>query len=124
MAGVLKEFAKILISPGNKVDYPAIGSMVEMHYDGRLYDEKAENGMGKKFDSSYDRGSPLASKIGVGRLIQGWDVGVPQMSLGETAYLQIPYAMGYGDGGYPPVIPPKADLIFKVELVSINGKRA
>ncbi|KAJ5659230.1 hypothetical protein N7507_005681 [Penicillium longicatenatum] len=124
MAAALTEFKKVLISAGNKVDFPAVGAMIEMHYTGCLYDAKAPNGMGQKFDSSYDRGSPLASKIGIGRLIKGWDVGVPQMSLGEKAFLEIPYDMAYGDRGFPPVIPPKADLVFQVELVSIGGKRA
>ncbi|KAJ6084381.1 peptidyl-prolyl cis-trans isomerase [Penicillium sp. IBT 16267x] len=120
----LEELKKIVISDGNKTDFPPIGAMIEMHYTGCLYDKDAPNFMGKKFDSSYDRGTPLASKIGVQRLIQGWDVGVPQMSLGEKAYLLIPFKMAYGERGYPPVIPPEADLVFQVELVSISGKRA
>ncbi|KAJ5631577.1 uncharacterized protein N7484_011677 [Penicillium longicatenatum] len=120
----IEELTKRPISAGNNTDFPANGAMIEMHYTGCLYDPNAPNYMGKKFDSSYDRGSPLASKIGVGRLIKGWDVGVPQMSLGEKAYLLIPYMDAYGERGYPPIIPPKSDLVFQVELVSISGKRA
>ncbi|KAJ5929593.1 peptidyl-prolyl cis-trans isomerase [Penicillium verhagenii] len=123
----IEKFEKVLISEGNKTDYPPIGAMIEMHYTGCLYDAEAPNNMGTKFDSSYDRGTPLPSKIGVGRLIQGWDIGVPQMSLGEKAYLRIPFAMAYGDRPVVvslPLFPPKADLVFQVELVSISGKRA
>ncbi|KAJ5935571.1 peptidyl-prolyl cis-trans isomerase [Penicillium verhagenii] len=120
----IEEFQKVIISEGNKTDYPPIGAMIEMHYTGCLYDADAPNNMGTKFDSSYDRGTPLPSKIGVGRLIQGWDIGVPQMSLGEKAYLRIPFHMAYGERGFPPVIPPMSDLVFQVELVSISGKRA
>ena len=58
--------------------------------------------------------------IGVGRVIRGWDEGVPQMSLGEKAKLIISYDYAYGEGGYPPIIPPKSDLIFEVELLKIN----
>ena len=46
--------------------------------------------------------------------------GVPQMSLGEKATLEITSDYGYGDRGYPPVIPPKATLIFEVELLAIK----
>ncbi|KAJ3195368.1 hypothetical protein HK101_000410 [Irineochytrium annulatum] len=75
---------------------------------------------GSKFDSSVDRGKPFVTQIGVGRVIQGWDEGVPQMSLGEKAKLLITYDYAYGEGGHPPVIPPRADLTFDVELLKIN----
>ncbi|KAJ5892847.1 hypothetical protein N7504_009538 [Penicillium tannophilum] len=122
----IEKLEKVDGTPGNKTDFPAIGAMIEMHYTGYLFDPKNEANAfkGKKFDSSYDRGAPLASKIGVQRLINGWDVLVPQMSLGEKAVLRIPFDNAYGERGFPPVIPPKADLIFDVELVSIGGKRA
>ncbi len=56
-----------------------------MHYTGTL----AANG--KEFDSSRKPGrGPFQTAIGVGRVIQGWDQGVPQLSLGERAKLIIP----------------------------------
>lgn len=84
-----------------------------MHYVGTL-----ENG--KKFDSSRDRGRPFQTQIGVGRVIRGWDEGVPQMSLGEKAVFTISGDYGYGAQGYPGLIPPNATLIFEVELLGIN----
>lgn len=87
-----------------------------MHYVGTL----AANG--KEFDSSRKRGSPFKTAIGVGQVIQGWDQGVPQLSLGERAKLIIPANEGYGARGAGGVIPPNADLIFDVELLAINGK--
>ena len=47
-----------------------------MHYEGRLED-------GTVFDSSYPRGEPLETAIGVGQVIKGWDVGIMCMFLGE-----------------------------------------
>lgn len=47
-------------------------------------------------------------------MIEGWDEGVAQMSLGEKATLKIPFAKGYGARGAGGVIPPNADLIFEV----------
>ncbi|KAJ8101142.1 hypothetical protein POJ06DRAFT_281033 [Lipomyces tetrasporus] len=105
------------IAPGNGVDFPKVGDTVSMHYVGTL-----ENG--KKFDSSRDRGKPFDTKIGVGRVIRGWDEGVPQLSLGEKARLTITGDYAYGSRGFPGLIPPNATLIFEVELLGINGKTA
>ncbi|GEB61098.1 FKBP-type peptidyl-prolyl cis-trans isomerase [Streptomyces gardneri] len=108
--GVTRE----VIEAGDGENFPEPGDVVTMHYTGTL----AKNG--KKFDSSRDRGEPFVSQIGVGQLIQGWDEGVPQMSLGERATLTITSDYGYGDMGVPGVIPPKATLVFDVELLKIN----
>ncbi|KAJ5201763.1 uncharacterized protein N7498_006426 [Penicillium cinerascens] len=117
---------KKTLSAGDGVTFPKKGEDVTIHYTGCLYDpRKADNHfMGNKFDSSRDRGSPLTSPIGIGRLIQGWDQGVPQMSLGERAILTISSDFGYGDRGFPGLIPANSDLVFDVELISINGKKA
>ncbi len=98
---------------GDGVNFPKKGDTVTMHYHGTLTN-------GTKFDSSIERGQPFKTKIGVGQVIKGWDEGVPQMSLGEKCRLAISYDYAYGERGYPGVIPPKADLIFDVELLAIN----
>ncbi|KAF9187889.1 FK506 binding protein proline rotamase rapamycin-binding protein [Haplosporangium sp. Z 767] len=105
---------KTVIKAGDGVNFPKVGQTVVMHYVGTL-----ENG--SKFDSSRDREAPFETAIGVGRVIRGWEEGVPQMSLGEVATLTITSDYGYGDRGYPPVIPPKATLIFEVELLAIKN---
>ncbi|KAK9470109.1 uncharacterized protein V1510DRAFT_427519 [Dipodascopsis tothii] len=106
------------LAPGNGVDFPAKGDTVTMHYVGTLADN------GKKFDSSRDRGSPFETVIGIGQVIRGWDEGVPQLSLGEKAILTITGDYGYGARGFPRVIPPNATLVFEVELLAINQKKA
>jgi peptidylprolyl isomerase len=63
---------------------------------------------------------PIAFPQGQGRLIPGWDQGFSGMKVGGKRRLFIPYHLAYGDLGRPPKIPPKSDLIFDVELVSIT----
>lgn len=92
------------IAPGDGKTFPKKGDLVTMHYVGTLES-------GSKFDSSRDRGTPFQTEIGVGRVIRGWDEGVPQLSLGEKATLTITGDYAYGARGYPPVIPPNATLI-------------
>lgn len=89
------------------------GDTVVMHYVGTL-----ENG--KKFDSSYDRKQPFETKIGIGYVIKGWDLGVPGMKVGGKRKLTIPYQLGYGKYGVEPDIPGFATLIFEVELIKIK----
>ncbi|CEH12114.1 fk506-binding protein fkbp12 [Ceraceosorus bombacis] len=101
------------ITPGDGKTFPQKGQTVSIHYTGTL-----ENG--SKFDSSRDRGSPFQTAIGVGRVIRGWDEGVPQLSVGERAKLTITPDYGYGAQGYPPVIPANSTLIFDVELLAVQ----
>jgi hypothetical protein len=49
---------------------------------------------------------------------------VLQMSLGEKAKLLISSDYGYGAEGAHGVIPPNADLVFKVELLKIGDMEA
>jgi len=102
------------ITPGDGRTFPKAGDNLSMHYTGKI----AASGV--KFDSSLDRGTPFEFVIGHGNVIEGWDQGVIQMSLGQKAFLKVPSDLGYGDEGAGGVIPPKADLIFEVELLKIN----
>jgi peptidylprolyl isomerase len=89
------------------------GDTVVIHYTGVL-----ENG--QKFDSSYDRGEPFETQIGVGTVIKGWDQGVVGMKEGGKRRLIIPPDLAYGEQGAGDTIPPNATLIFDVELVEIK----
>ena len=92
---------------------PAVGTTIKAHYTGRLL-------LGnRKFDSSYDRGEPIAFPVGKGRVIKGWDEALVQMKKGEKRTLIIPPELAYGErGAGNGVIPPNAWLVFDVEMVS------
>jgi FKBP-type peptidyl-prolyl cis-trans isomerase FkpA len=91
----------------------ASGKTVTVHYVGTLTN-------GSKFDSSRDRGQGFTFRLGAGQVIQGWDKGVAGMKVGGMRKLTIPPEMGYGAGGFPPVIPPNSTLVFEVELLDVR----
>ena len=97
------------------------GTLVSVHYTGWLYDEKAPQQRGKKFDSSVDRGEPFSFKLGAGQVIRGWDEGVAGMKVGGKRTLLIPAWLGYGSSGAGGVIPPNASLVFEVELLGVTA---
>jgi len=119
MAGEITQLQKIdtVIGDGREAEP---GFNVTVHYTGWLYDAGAEGGKGKKFDSSIDRGQPFNFFLGGGQVIQGWDEGFAGMKIGGKRTLIIPSEMGYGARGAGGAIPPNADLIFEVELLSVK----
>ncbi|GCA62516.1 peptidyl-prolyl cis-trans isomerase, FKBP-type [Kipferlia bialata] len=64
---------------------------------------------------------PFTYQAGVGGVIKGWDEGVATMQLGERARLAIPWQAAYGAAGHPGFsIPPKAALVFEIEVLKIQ----
>ncbi|ETV69939.1 hypothetical protein, variant 1 [Aphanomyces astaci] len=100
---------------GDKENYPNKGQYARVHYTAMF-----ENG--HVFEASRTRGGALEFKVGAGHVIQGWDVAIPRMSVGETAKITCAPNLAYGVRGRPPKIPPNATLVFKVELIAIHEK--
>ena len=90
---------------------PKATNTVRVHYHGWL-----DNG--KVFDSSYQRNEDIS--FGLNQVIKGWTEGMQLVGAGGMIELQIPSALGYGDRGAPPDIPPKATLHFLVELIEVR----
>ncbi len=115
MAGVIttKSGLKYEDEKEGKGEPAKTGDRVSVEYTGRLKD-------GTKFDSSKDHGQPLEFQLGAHRVIKGWEEGITGMKVGGKRKLIIPPDLAYGKRGYPPVIPPDAELTFDIELVGIN----
>ncbi|MEP0392468.1 MAG: FKBP-type peptidyl-prolyl cis-trans isomerase [Erythrobacter sp.] len=93
-------------------DSPTPADTVTVHYAGTFVD-------GETFDSSYDRGTPATFPLS--GLIAAWEMVIPQMRVGEVIELASPASLAYGPRGRGP-IPGGATLLFKVELIGIEGR--
>ncbi|RME73238.1 MAG: FKBP-type peptidyl-prolyl cis-trans isomerase [Verrucomicrobia bacterium] len=100
-----------ILTPGDG-PRPIAGNLVTVHYSGRLLD-------GTVFDSSRERGKPFTFTLMKGEVIRGWDLTVAEMHRGEKRLVVIPSHLAYGKRGRPPVIPPRAPLVFEIELLDI-----
>lgn len=103
------------VKPGDACNYPQPGDSVRIYYDAFLKET------GEKFDSSRDRGQVFCFRVGEKHVVAGLELAVGRMSLGQIAEITIPYELAYGAQGYPPLIPPRHDLVFVVELIGISS---
>jgi FKBP-type peptidyl-prolyl cis-trans isomerase 2 len=66
-----------------------VGRNVRVHYRGTFDD-------GTQFDSSYDRGEPLAFVCGAGMMIKGFDRAVADMDVGQIVDVHLMPEEAYG----------------------------
>ncbi|CAH2328841.1 peptidyl-prolyl cis-trans isomerase FKBP3 [Pelobates cultripes] len=115
------KYTKSILKKGDKVNVPKKGDTVHCWYTGTLED-------GTVFDSNIQTSAkkkkaakPLSFKVGIGKVIRGWDEALLTMTKGEKAKLEIQPEWAYGKKGMPDAkIPPNAKLFFEVELVDIE----
>ena len=82
----------------------------------RYLEEIASQEGVKKFDNSYERNCPEAFRLN--QVIEGWQIALQQMHVGDKWIIYIPYTVGYGNRASGP-IPAFSTLIFEVELLGI-----
>ena len=99
-----------VLEQGNGSTSPTVRSIVSVHYRGTLID-------GKEFDNSYKRNCPEAFRLC--DVIDGWQLALQQMHVGDKWIIYIPYELGYGSKSCAG-IPAFSTLIFEVELLGIG----
>jgi peptidylprolyl isomerase len=94
-----------------------VGNIVVIHLIGWI-DDNGQKGM--KFIDSHDRGKPVSFKLGTEKVMQGWNLSIAGMKVGDKRRLMIPSELGYGEKRVAELVPPNADLIFEVELLEVK----
>ncbi len=82
------------------------GKNVKVHYRGTFDD-------GTQFDSSYDRGEPLAFVCGAGMMIRGFDKAVADMEVGQIVDVHLMPDEAYG--------PSDPEAIITIEIAQLPG---
>ena len=85
---------------------------VSMHYTVRVEATGA-------LIQSTEEGAPFTFTLDERPMIPGVTEALKNMREGDKARLFIPYYLGYGERGYGP-IPPKADIVFDLELLKVG----
>ncbi|MBQ3768477.1 MAG: FKBP-type peptidyl-prolyl cis-trans isomerase [Prevotella sp.] len=93
---------------------PKDTSMVKVHYEGKTID-------GKVFDSSYKRNEPADFRAN--QVIKGWTDALVHMPAGSIWEVYIPQELAYGERQQGTDIKPFSTLIFKIELLEVDGKK-
>jgi FKBP-type peptidyl-prolyl cis-trans isomerase len=94
---------------------PQPGMTVSVLYKGTLLD-------GKVFDQALDPAQPFRTRVAREEVIPAWDEVLQKMHRGDKWLVIVPYELGYGTRGRPPIIPKRATLVFEMELVDFGAK--
>ncbi len=105
------ELVVVDVYEGTGPELEAGGSGI-FEYEGVLFSD------GTTFDSSWDRGSPIA--VTLERVIPGWQEGLVGMKTGGRRLLIIPPDQAYGNQALQG-IPPNSTLVFVVDLEEVAG---
>jgi len=94
------------------------GKTLTVNYTLWLYSETAADHKGTQVQTTVG-GSPFTFVLGAGRVIAGWDQGVPGMKVGGRRELVIPPSLGYGSSAQPG-IPANSTLVFDIDLLGVQ----
>jgi FKBP-type peptidyl-prolyl cis-trans isomerase len=94
------------------------GKSLTVNYTLWLYSATAADHKGTQVQTTVG-GSPFAFTLGAGRVIAGWDQGVPGMKVGGRRELVIPPSLGYGATAQPG-IPANSTLVFDIDLLNVQ----
>jgi FK506-binding protein 1 len=110
------------MTPGDVTNFPKMGDICTIHYEAFAEDEIRNNPVRPiPFDSSGCRDQVFQFRLFAGQVIGGMDIAVSKMSIGQKVEATIPYKLAYGIMGYPPFVPPRATLVFRIELVRFSS---
>ena len=90
---------------------PTASQQAEVFYEGRL------NTGGPAFDSAFERNE--SATFPVSAVVDGFSEALQLMKPGDRRICFLPYQLAYGEWGKGQ-IPPAADLLFEIELVSVR----
>ena len=88
---------------------PTLNNTIEATFQGRLLET------GVIFDQA-----TVPASFPMPAVIRGWQIGFQLFGEGTAAVLYIPSGLGFGKTGSGATIPPNANLIFEVELITVK----
>ncbi|MCB9222790.1 MAG: FKBP-type peptidyl-prolyl cis-trans isomerase [Crocinitomicaceae bacterium] len=94
-----------------KDDQIQLNDVVMVNYTARV-------AAGEVYDSNKPLGEPVPLKTNIGMMIKGWEEGLLMMHIGDKGRIMIPSDLAYGEDGYLTIVPPRADIIVDIEIVS------
>ncbi len=92
-----------------------LGDIVTVDYSGYLL--KGADEVALKFDSSLDRGTPFEFYLGKQQVIEGWELTLADMKIGEERIVIIPPHLAYGNRAIS-IIPANSFLLFDIRLIA------
>ncbi|MFW5682319.1 MAG: FKBP-type peptidyl-prolyl cis-trans isomerase [Phycisphaeraceae bacterium] len=97
------------------------GDRVSVHYQGFVVTSpESDDTVADPFTSTRDMGGPQSFTLGSGDMIEGLELGVAGMRVGEVRSLTIPPHLAYGSKSIGEVVPAHATLLFVVELLEVE----
>ena len=91
----------------------AVGKKISINYTGKL----KENGVVVESNAGQ---APFKFRLGKGEVIEGWDIGLEGMQVGEKRRLVVPPSMTSKKEQDSENIPPNSWLVYDVELVKVH----